>query len=109
MSDAEGNPDAGDGATPGEEPAVNQEDNNAEVDPNDPLTGYKEALPMGGPPAENGAAAELNWSIQMPALVITTVPNCNDLRMTWDMEMQQIQMAFANLVQKMNLQFMAKF
>lgn len=29
--------------------------------------------------------------------------------MTWDMEMQQIQMTFANLISKMNMQFMQKF
>ena len=41
--------------------------------------------------------------------MISSVPNINDLRMTWDTEMQQIQMQFATLVQKMNLQFMQKF
>lgn len=48
MSEAE---DAG--ATPGEEPAVNEENNHAEVDPNDPMAGYREKLPSanggGGP------------------------------------------------------------
>jgi len=46
MSEAEANPE--EGQTPGEEQPVNEENNNAEVDPNDPMTGYKEDVPGGG-------------------------------------------------------------
>jgi len=34
----------------------------------------------------------------MPPLVIATIPNVNDLRLTWDTEMQTIQLSFANLI-----------
>lgn len=36
------------GGTPAnDEPAVNEENNNADIDPNDPMTGYKEQIPSG--------------------------------------------------------------
>ena len=70
MSDAEAIPDAGEaGQTPGgvSEPAVNEEDNNNGVDPNDPLTGYKEALPVPQSAPEMGGGAVVtqvvDWSI----------------------------------------------
>jgi hypothetical protein len=45
----------------------------------------------------------------MPPLIIQSIPNINELRMTWDLELQQIQLHFANLIQKLNMQFMQKF
>jgi hypothetical protein len=54
MSEAEANPEAEAGATPGGEPPVNDEDTRHDIDPNDPLTGYKEPLVMAAP--EGGAA-----------------------------------------------------
>jgi hypothetical protein len=107
MSENEENPDAGDaGNTPGggKDPIVNEEDNRGgEVDPNDPLAGYKESLPSGQGAENGGVVQELVWNVSMPPLVLASLPNINELRMTWDMEMQQIMMQFANLVQKMNV------
>jgi hypothetical protein len=55
MSDAEGNPEEN-GATPvGADPAVNSENANAEVEPDDPMAGYKEQIPVAQSAPEGGS------------------------------------------------------
>lgn len=72
------------------------------ADPNaDPMAGYK--------PLKFKDPMELSFLAPMPhQIVAATVPNFMELRQSWRMGMQKIEMDFMDLLQKMNMEFEAK-
>lgn len=67
----------------------------------DPMAGYK--------PLKFKDPMELSFLAPMPhKIVAATVPNFMELRQSWRMGMQKIEMDFMDLLQKMNMEFEAK-